>query len=82
MTIYDYAKLGPQEKWMLINAAQLMEQYKEGDTIISIYFLNSFFVEVVSAKGTTMDFIPFERGYKKGQNNFEYLKTNSHAALN
>jgi hypothetical protein len=61
MTIYDYAKLGKKEKQALVNASQLMEQYKEGNATVSIYCLGNFFVEVIASEGETVDFIPFER---------------------
>jgi hypothetical protein len=61
MTIYDYAKLANKEKQALIHASQLMEQYKDGNATVSVYHLDNFFVEVVSAKGRMVDFIPFQR---------------------
>jgi hypothetical protein len=65
MTIYDYIKLSEREKESVLkNDALYLEFYAEDDTLVYVYFLNSFFVEVTMREGKIVDNIPYKRGYK------------------
>ncbi len=68
MTIYNYAKLSREEKKSLINnEAIYLENYKDNENSIHVYYLNAFFVEVIFCKGIVIDILPFKRGYKMGK---------------
>lgn len=64
-TIFDYAKLSAAEKneW-LNNDAILIENYRDKENIIMVYYLNGFFVELTMKHGIIIDNIPYKRGYR------------------
>ncbi len=65
MTIYDYIKLNDRQKENILkNDALYMEFYASEDTLIHVYFLNGFFIEVTMKNGLIIDNIPYKRGYK------------------
>jgi hypothetical protein len=65
MTIYDYIKLSEKEKEnVLKHEALYLEFYAQDDTLVYVYFLNCFFVEVTMRSGKIIDNIPYKRGYK------------------
>jgi hypothetical protein len=65
MTIYQYAKLSDREKENILrNEAIYLEFYGEEDTLIYVYFLNGFFIEVTMKNGKILENIPYKRGYR------------------
>jgi hypothetical protein len=65
MTIYDYIKLSEREKEMILRSDALyLEFYAQEETLVYVYFLNGFFVEVTMKNGEIVDNIPYKRGYK------------------
>lgn len=65
MTIYDYARLTENEKEILLQEQALfLEQYKEDENEIQVYFLNGFFVEVTLKNEKVIYNLPYRRGHK------------------
>lgn len=65
MTIYQYAKMDMSLKLEKIrNEAIFIEHYESNNEGISVYFLDSFFIEVTSKGQLIIDVTPFQRGYK------------------
>lgn len=65
MNIYEYHRLSDVAKEMLLrNEAIMIESYYEKGCLVLVYFLNGFFVEIISFKGEIVSHLPFERGYK------------------
>jgi len=70
-TIYDFARLSQAEKEeMLQNKAILIENYKDGVRIVTVYYIPGFFVEVTtcSLQQKLIDIVPYKRGYKLEKN--------------
>ncbi|HWY11446.1 MAG TPA: hypothetical protein VN026_08980 [Bacteroidia bacterium] len=75
MTIYNYAKLRIEEKESLINNEALyLENYSDNGNIINVYYLNTFFIEVVLCKGMVKDILPYKRGYKMDKRNMHAIQ--------
>ncbi|MDP1803133.1 MAG: hypothetical protein Q8L81_17360 [Bacteroidota bacterium] len=75
MTVYDYAKLGTAKKEeVLISDALFLEYYVDKGTIIYVYYLNGFFIEVTKLNGNVVDNIPFIRGYKINKKNLHAIE--------
>lgn len=75
MNIYDYIKLSDKEKEMILkNEALYMEFYAEEDSLVYVYFLNGFFVEVTMKNGKIVDNIPYKRGYKFNKKQFHLME--------
>ncbi|MBA2611063.1 MAG: hypothetical protein H0U95_03765 [Bacteroidetes bacterium] len=60
MTIYEYARLSTeQKKAVLKNEAILLEHFAANGNTVYVYFLNNFFIEIVTKNGKIIDNIPF-----------------------
>ena len=67
MTIFDFARLKPKDKELLIQeTAVLLKFYTEGSTRVTVYYMPSFFIEVNTCliENKIIDIIPYRRGHK------------------
>jgi hypothetical protein len=69
MKIHEYARLNPKEKEEMIkNYALFLENYRDKESIVCVYYLNGFFVEVVTINNRIIDILPYKRGYSTIKN--------------
>ena len=66
-TLFEYAKLSKAEKHaLLIKEALFLEHYYDNGNTIYVYFLNDFFIELITKNSEVIYILPFKRGYKIG----------------
>ena len=75
MTIYEYARLSEKEKGEVVKTQALfLEHYNNEGTIIYVYFLNGYFIEVTTKEGKTIDNLPYKRGHKFNKRNIHDIE--------
>jgi hypothetical protein len=61
-----------QKKKLLMSKALFLDEQKEGDERVCLYFLQGIFVETIEKSGVVIENLPYKRGFSIRERSLNY----------